>query len=110
MCPDTASDSPVRLVRKASERLLRGFDLLAEPNGVEMITTIGDACMARCCPFPGREDHSEAVADLALAMEKLVGTFNSPDGRPLLHYGTGLNRHLTRLHILNNPEQGVTKP
>jgi class 3 adenylate cyclase len=50
------------------DRIFAGWDDLAARHGVEKIKTIGDAYMvAGGIPAP-REDHAEAIADLALAM------------------------------------------
>ncbi|MBS1676425.1 MAG: adenylate/guanylate cyclase domain-containing protein [Actinobacteria bacterium] len=50
------------------DRVFAGWDLLAARHGVEKIKTIGDAYMvAGGLPAP-REDHAEAIADLALEM------------------------------------------
>lgn len=52
------------------------FDKLALRFGVEKIKTIGDAYMAACGLFEGREDHAHAVADMALAMIETVSLMN----------------------------------
>jgi adenylate cyclase len=50
------------------DRIFAGWDELAERHGVEKIKTIGDAYMvAGGIPVP-REDHAEAIADMALEM------------------------------------------
>ena len=50
------------------DRIFAGWDELAERHGVEKIKTIGDAYMvAGGLPIP-REDHAEAIAELALEM------------------------------------------
>ncbi|MCI0582280.1 MAG: adenylate/guanylate cyclase domain-containing protein, partial [Chloroflexi bacterium] len=50
------------------DRVFSTFDELADGRGLEKIKTIGDAYMvAGGIPVP-REDHCEAVADMALAM------------------------------------------
>jgi len=50
------------------DRVFAAWDGLAERHGVEKIKTIGDAYMAAAgLPAP-REDHAEAIADLALEM------------------------------------------
>ncbi|MBS1891596.1 MAG: adenylate/guanylate cyclase domain-containing protein [Actinobacteria bacterium] len=50
------------------DRVFAGWDRLADRHGVEKIKTIGDAYMvAGGIPAP-REDHAEAIADLALEM------------------------------------------
>jgi adenylate cyclase len=50
------------------DRIFAGWNELAERHGVEKIKTIGDAYMvAAGLPTP-REDHAEAIAELALEM------------------------------------------
>jgi class 3 adenylate cyclase len=50
------------------DRVFAGWDGLAAHHGVEKIKTIGDAYMAAAgLPSP-REDHAEAIADMALEM------------------------------------------
>ncbi|HMI81252.1 MAG TPA: adenylate/guanylate cyclase domain-containing protein [Solirubrobacterales bacterium] len=50
------------------DRVFAGWDELADRHGVEKIKTIGDAYMvAGGIPVP-REDHAEAIADMALEM------------------------------------------
>ena len=50
------------------DRIFAGWDELTERHGVEKIKTIGDAYMvAGGLPAP-RQDHAEAIADLALEM------------------------------------------
>jgi class 3 adenylate cyclase len=58
------------------------FDRLAERFGLEKIKTIGDAYMVvGGLPTP-RDDHAEAVALMALAMQEAIGGFNRDAGRP----------------------------
>lgn len=57
-------------------RVFAEFDKLALRFGVEKIKTIGDAYMAACGLFGGREDHAHAVADMALAMIETVSLMN----------------------------------
>ena len=50
------------------DRVFAGWDALAAHHGVEKIKTIGDAYMAAGgIPLP-RDDHAQAIAELALAM------------------------------------------
>jgi class 3 adenylate cyclase len=59
------------------------FDQLADRHGLEKIKTIGDAYMvAGGLPIP-RPDHAEAVADMALDMQREVALRSSRPGRPL---------------------------
>jgi adenylate cyclase len=64
------------------DRIFAGWDELADRHGVEKIKTIGDAYMvASGIPAP-REDHAEAIADLALEMgaeaERCAGETEMP--------------------------------
>jgi adenylate cyclase len=74
--------SPDTLVAMLN-RLFSRFDELSSHFGVEKIKTIGDAYMA-CAGIPvARQDHAEAVADLALAMRDAVATYNRECGTQL---------------------------
>ncbi len=56
------------------------FDDLVDELGLEKIKTIGDAYMVvGGLPVP-REDHAEAVAELALRMQEAIGRHRLPDG------------------------------
>ncbi|HEY9633133.1 MAG TPA: adenylate/guanylate cyclase domain-containing protein [Coleofasciculaceae cyanobacterium] len=58
-------------------QLFSMFDQLAEKHEAEKIKTIGDAYMAVAgLPTP-RSDHAEAMANLALDMQKAVAQFNA---------------------------------
>jgi guanylate cyclase len=50
------------------DRVFAGWDGLADRHGVEKIKTIGDAYMVAAGIPAVREDHTEAIADLALEM------------------------------------------
>jgi adenylate cyclase len=65
------------------DRVFAGWDRLAERYGVEKIKTIGDAYLAAGgLPAP-REDHAEAIADLALEMGAEAGRCAGESGFPL---------------------------
>ena len=65
------------------DRVFARWDRLAARHGVEKIKTIGDAYMvAGGIPLP-REDHAEAIADMALAMGPEVAAVSSQTGLPL---------------------------
>jgi class 3 adenylate cyclase len=75
--PIAAGLDPERLVALLDE-VFSTFDALADDRGLEKIKTIGDAYMvAGGIPVP-REDHCEAVVDMALAMLAECGA--RPDG------------------------------
>jgi class 3 adenylate cyclase len=60
-----------------------GWDALAARHGVEKIKTIGDAYMvAGGIPLP-RDDHAEAIADMALAMGREIERCAADNGMPL---------------------------
>ncbi|HMA35144.1 MAG TPA: adenylate/guanylate cyclase domain-containing protein, partial [Chloroflexia bacterium] len=72
---------PIALVELLNT-IFSSFDLLARQYGVEKIKTMGDAYMAAGgLPMP-RPDHAEAVAELALAMQRLVPRFRLPHDIP----------------------------
>jgi len=59
------------------------FDLIVERSGLEKIKTIGDAYMlAGGIPLP-REDHAQAVADVALQMIVALDRLNTANGTEL---------------------------
>jgi adenylate cyclase len=72
------------------DRIFAGWDELADRHGVEKIKTIGDAYMvAGGLPAP-REDHAEAIADLALEMEAEAKRCAGEDG-PSLEVRIGID-------------------
>jgi adenylate cyclase len=65
------------------DRVFAGWDALAARHGVEKIKTIGDAYMvAAGIPLP-RNDHAEAIADMALAMGPELERSAAGNGVPL---------------------------
>ena len=59
------------------------FDRLTQEHGVEKIRTIGDAYfVASGVPVP-RQDHAEAIANMALDMHREIQHFVWPSGEPL---------------------------
>lgn len=71
--------SPIELVSLLN-RIFSAFDQLAEQHELEKIKTIGDAYMVvGGLPTP-REDHAEAIAELALDMQKEVVRLNVETG------------------------------
>ena len=64
-------------------RLFSEFDELTERYGLEKIKTIGDAYMvAAGLPVP-RPDHAEAIADMALDAQQMIGRFSEEQQIPL---------------------------
>lgn len=58
------------------------FDQLAEEYQLEKIKTIGDGYMiAGGLPIP-KTNHAEAVAEMAIAMQRAVAQFRQPSGEP----------------------------
>ncbi len=84
--------TPIQLVKLLNE-IFSTFDQLAEGLDLEKIKTIGDAyMMAAGLPEP-REDHAEAIADMALAMQLVIDHFPFDYGETLqirigIHTGT----------------------
>ena len=65
------------------DRVFAHWDQLAADHGVEKIKTIGDAYMvAGGIPLP-RDDHAEAIAEMALAMGPEFMRLSSETGYPL---------------------------
>lgn len=74
---------PAETIVASLNELVSDFDGLARERGLEKIKTIGDAYMvAGGIPEP-RDDHADAVADLALEMLRKVSERRAPDGGPL---------------------------
>jgi len=77
--PLSARMSPIELVNLLN-RMFSKFDKLAEKHGLEKIKTIGDAYMvAGGLPVP-RDDHAEAVAQMALDMQFEINRFQADMG------------------------------
>ena len=80
--PYSAGVSPTELVDMLN-RLFSEFDALTELYGLEKIKTIGDSYMvAAGLPSP-RPDHAEAIADMALDAQLMVGRFSDRQKIPL---------------------------
>jgi len=80
--PYSAGVSPTELVDMLN-RLFSEFDELTELYGLEKIKTIGDAYMvAAGLPSP-RPDHAEAIADMALDAQQMIGRFSDQQKIPL---------------------------
>jgi class 3 adenylate cyclase/integral membrane sensor domain MASE1 len=77
----SATLSPQELVALLNE-IFSAFDQLAEQYGLEKIKTIGDAYMVvGGLPFP-QENHAEAIADMALAMQAEMHRFSDRHQMP----------------------------
>ncbi len=65
------------------DQVFEGWDALVADHGVEKIKTIGDAYMvAGGIPLP-RDDHAEAIAELALKMGPVLARCSADAGLPL---------------------------
>jgi adenylate cyclase len=65
------------------DRVFARWDQLAAQHGVEKIKTIGDAYMVACgIPLP-RDDHAQAIAEMALAMGPELASIATEAGVPL---------------------------
>jgi len=85
----SADISPTRLVCQLNE-IFSAFDQLALAHGLEKIKTIGDAYMiAGGLPTP-RPDHPQAIAEMALDMQRKITQFKRDDGKPF-HLRIGIN-------------------
>jgi PAS domain S-box-containing protein len=79
--PLSAQISPLELLNLLNQ-IFSVFDQLAEKHGVEKIKTIGDAYMvAGGLPIP-KENHAEAIAQMALDMQQAIGQFQTQHGEP----------------------------
>ena len=64
-------------------RIFSAFDELAEQHGLEKIKTIGDGYeVIAGAPLP-RQDHAEAVAEMALGMQAVIRALSQESGWPL---------------------------
>jgi adenylate cyclase len=74
--------SPTELVKRLNV-IFSHFDQLAEMYGVEKIKTIGDAYMVvGGLPTP-RDDHAEAIAEMALGMQAKIAKLSDDTGEKL---------------------------
>lgn len=80
--PLSMQTSPEKLVVMLND-VFSAIDELAVKHNLEKIKTIGDAYMvAGGLPTP-RQDHAEAVADMALDIMTMIGRFKRQDGEAL---------------------------
>lgn len=76
----SSSVEPTELVDLLNQ-IFSTFDQLAEKHGLEKIKTIGDAYMVvGGLPNP-RDDHMDAIAEMALDMQAAIAQFQRNDGR-----------------------------
>ncbi|MEG4799190.1 adenylate/guanylate cyclase domain-containing protein [Microcoleus sp. ARI1-B5] len=80
--PLSARVSPTELVGLLND-IFSTFDNLAQKHGLEKIKTIGDAYMVvGGLPIP-RPDHAEAIAEMALDMQKAIIDFSNTHNQHL---------------------------
>ena len=79
--PLSAQMRPIELVNLLNQ-IFSAFDQLAEQHGLEKIKTIGDAYMVAGGLPRIRPDHVEAVAEMALDMQRVITRFRRVDGKP----------------------------
>jgi adenylate cyclase len=73
---------PVKLVILLND-VFSAFDQLAAQYGLEKIKTIGDNYLiVGGLPTP-RPDHAEAIAEMALGMQRVMCQFKADDGQPV---------------------------
>jgi adenylate cyclase len=72
----SAQTSPTKLVEILNE-IFSKFDKLAEQHQVEKIKTIGDAYMVVAGLPTARTDHAQAIAQMALDMQKAIAQYNA---------------------------------
>lgn len=78
--PLAAQMSPLELLNLLNQ-IFSAFDQLAEKHGVEKIKTIGDAYMvAGGLPVP-KDNHAEAIAQMALDMQQAIHRFQAQQGK-----------------------------
>ena len=77
--PLSARMEPIELVSLLNQ-IFSSFDRLAEKYALEKIKTIGDAYMiVGGLPVP-RDDHAEAIADIAIEMQDAIDHFQTETG------------------------------
>ncbi|NEP11949.1 MAG: PAS domain-containing protein [Symploca sp. SIO2C1] len=90
--PLSASMTPIELVNLLN-LIFSSFDQLTQRHGLEKIKTIGDAYMAAAgLPVP-KDDHAEAIAEMALDMQQTIRRF----------YGNGGEMFQIRIGINTGP-------
>ncbi len=82
--------SPNELVNKLNG-IFSSFDRLADQFGLEKIKTIGDAYMVVGGLPTSRPDHAEAIAEMALAMQREIANFKRGDDGTPFRLRIGIN-------------------
>lgn len=92
----SAAATPTEVVQLLNQ-IFSSFDYLAEKYDLEKIKTIGDAYMVVGGLPTAREDHAEAIANMALEMQLSISQFNIqqaqryPKPSPFLQIRIGIN-------------------
>ncbi|MBD2462440.1 adenylate/guanylate cyclase domain-containing protein [Oscillatoria sp. FACHB-1407] len=79
---ELSSNVPPQEMVTLLNQIFSKFDRLAEHHGLEKIKTIGDSYMVVGGLPIEREDHVEAIAEMALDMLEAIAEFNSTRSRP----------------------------
>jgi PAS domain S-box-containing protein len=79
--PLSARMRPIELVSMLNQ-IFSTFDQLAEQHGLEKIKTIGDAYMVAGGLPRIQPAHAEAIAEMALDMQREIKRFHRDDGEP----------------------------
>lgn len=79
---ETSSRIPATKLVKLLNKIFSEFDRLSEKHGLEKIKTIGDAYMVVGGLPMHRTDHAEAIAEMALDMQRQITRFKGIDGKP----------------------------
>ena len=74
--------SPTELV-EILNTIFSEFDQLAELHGLEKIKTVGDAYMVVGGVPMARDDHAEAIAEMAIDIQASITQFHLQTGEPL---------------------------
>jgi PAS domain S-box-containing protein len=80
--PLASGMSPTNVVNLLNQ-IFSTFDQLADRHGLEKIKTIGDAYMVAGGLPALKLDHAEAVAEMALDMQREIARFQRSDNQPL---------------------------
>ncbi len=80
--PIAATVSPIELVNLLNQ-IFSKFGYLAELYGLEKIKTIGDAYMVAGGLPVLKENHAEAIANMALDMQQEIHKFQTDMGKQL---------------------------
>ena len=80
--PLSATMPPVEVVNLLNE-IFSIFDQILERQGLEKIRTIGDSYFVAGGLPVRRDDHAEAIAEMALEMQREIARFHWSNGEPL---------------------------